>query len=124
MFRCFICMEKLRDARLCPHCSKLCCFMCIRVSNNNDNIDDGDNNNNNNNNNNNDSNNNSSSNYDYDNNNNILSNNYSYDNNNCKNNCIKFVLHFFHSRMFKSILEALEDIQVFFYGPQLVFTQT
>ncbi|XP_014663122.1 PREDICTED: E3 ubiquitin-protein ligase TRIM37-like [Priapulus caudatus] len=23
-------MEKLRDARLCPHCSKLCCFMCIR----------------------------------------------------------------------------------------------
>ena len=32
VFRCFICMEKLRDARLCPHCSKLCCFMCIRVS--------------------------------------------------------------------------------------------
>ena len=31
VFRCFICMEKLRDARLCPHCSKLCCFMCIRV---------------------------------------------------------------------------------------------
>uniref|UniRef100_A0AAQ5YJG5 Tripartite motif containing 37 n=1 Tax=Amphiprion ocellaris TaxID=80972 RepID=A0AAQ5YJG5_AMPOC len=26
VFRCFICMEKLRDARLCPHCSKLCCF--------------------------------------------------------------------------------------------------
>jgi hypothetical protein len=25
-------MEKLRDARLCPHCSKLCCFSCIRVS--------------------------------------------------------------------------------------------
>ncbi|XP_064424899.1 E3 ubiquitin-protein ligase TRIM37 isoform X1 [Latimeria chalumnae] len=23
-------MEKLRDARLCPHCSKLCCFSCIR----------------------------------------------------------------------------------------------
>ncbi|KAI0210216.1 hypothetical protein LSAT2_005054 [Lamellibrachia satsuma] len=23
-------MEKLKDARLCPHCSKLCCFMCIR----------------------------------------------------------------------------------------------
>ncbi|KAK3084726.1 hypothetical protein FSP39_018044 [Pinctada imbricata] len=23
-------MEKLRDARLCPHCSKLCCFTCIR----------------------------------------------------------------------------------------------
>uniref|UniRef100_A0A670Z296 Uncharacterized protein n=1 Tax=Pseudonaja textilis TaxID=8673 RepID=A0A670Z296_PSETE len=33
VFRCFICMEKLRDARLCPHCSKLCCFSCIRVSN-------------------------------------------------------------------------------------------
>ncbi|XP_006819993.1 E3 ubiquitin-protein ligase TRIM37 [Saccoglossus kowalevskii] len=30
VFRCFICMEKLRDTRLCPHCSKLCCFMCIR----------------------------------------------------------------------------------------------
>ena len=30
VFRCFICMEKLRDARLCPHCSKLCCFICIR----------------------------------------------------------------------------------------------
>ncbi|XP_045171295.2 E3 ubiquitin-protein ligase TRIM37-like [Mercenaria mercenaria] len=29
-FRCFICMEKLRDARLCPHCSKLCCYTCIR----------------------------------------------------------------------------------------------
>lgn len=22
-------MEKLRNARLCPHCSKLCCFACI-----------------------------------------------------------------------------------------------
>ncbi len=30
VFRCFICMEKLRDARLCPHCSKLCCHPCIR----------------------------------------------------------------------------------------------
>ncbi|ESO86713.1 hypothetical protein LOTGIDRAFT_128738, partial [Lottia gigantea] len=30
VFRCFICMERLRDARLCPHCSKLCCFACIR----------------------------------------------------------------------------------------------
>uniref|UniRef100_A0A8C1VE05 Tripartite motif containing 37 n=1 Tax=Cyprinus carpio TaxID=7962 RepID=A0A8C1VE05_CYPCA len=30
VFRCFICIEKLRDARLCPHCSKLCCFSCIR----------------------------------------------------------------------------------------------
>lgn len=23
-------MEKLQDAHLCPHCSKLCCYMCIR----------------------------------------------------------------------------------------------
>ena len=30
VFRCFICMEKLRDAHLCPHCSKLCCHVCIR----------------------------------------------------------------------------------------------
>ncbi|XP_063721024.1 uncharacterized protein LOC134847739 isoform X2 [Symsagittifera roscoffensis] len=30
VFRCFICMEKLYDARLCPHCSKLCCYLCIR----------------------------------------------------------------------------------------------
>lgn len=22
-------MEKLQDAHLCPHCSKLCCFLCI-----------------------------------------------------------------------------------------------
>ncbi|XP_058455479.1 uncharacterized protein LOC131432914 isoform X3 [Malaya genurostris] len=29
VFRCFICMEKLQDAHLCPHCSKLCCYMCI-----------------------------------------------------------------------------------------------
>lgn len=29
VFRCFICMEKLQEAHLCPHCSKLCCFMCI-----------------------------------------------------------------------------------------------
>uniref|UniRef100_A0A1I8GPT5 E3 ubiquitin-protein ligase TRIM37 n=1 Tax=Macrostomum lignano TaxID=282301 RepID=A0A1I8GPT5_9PLAT len=32
VFSCFICMERLRDARLCPHCSKLCCFVCICVS--------------------------------------------------------------------------------------------
>ncbi|KAF8569279.1 hypothetical protein P879_04199 [Paragonimus westermani] len=32
VFRCFICMEKLHNARLCPHCSKLCCYKCIRVS--------------------------------------------------------------------------------------------
>ncbi|KAJ8312899.1 hypothetical protein KUTeg_010272 [Tegillarca granosa] len=30
VFRCFICMEKLVEARLCPHCSKLCCFTCIK----------------------------------------------------------------------------------------------
>uniref|UniRef100_A0A1Q3FTQ0 Putative e3 ubiquitin-protein ligase trim37 n=1 Tax=Culex tarsalis TaxID=7177 RepID=A0A1Q3FTQ0_CULTA len=29
VFRCFICMEKLKDAHLCPSCSKLCCFSCI-----------------------------------------------------------------------------------------------
>lgn len=29
VFRCFICMEKLKDAHLCPSCSKLCCFQCI-----------------------------------------------------------------------------------------------
>jgi len=29
VFRCFICMENLNDARLCPHCSKLCCYQCI-----------------------------------------------------------------------------------------------
>lgn len=30
VFRCFICMEKLVDAHLCPHCSKLCCYACVR----------------------------------------------------------------------------------------------
>ena len=30
VFRCFICMERLRNAHLCPHCSKLCCYLCIR----------------------------------------------------------------------------------------------
>ena len=30
VFRCFICMEKLQNAHLCPHCSKLCCYLCIR----------------------------------------------------------------------------------------------
>jgi tripartite motif-containing protein 37 len=29
VFRCFICMEKLQEAHLCPHCSKLCCYICI-----------------------------------------------------------------------------------------------
>ena len=31
VFKCFICMEWPKDARLCPHCSKLCCFQCIKV---------------------------------------------------------------------------------------------
>lgn len=30
VFRCFICMSRVRDARLCPHCSKLCCYQCIK----------------------------------------------------------------------------------------------
>lgn len=29
VFRCFICMEKLQEAHLCPFCSKLCCYGCI-----------------------------------------------------------------------------------------------
>jgi len=29
-FKCFICMEKIQDAHLCPHCSKLCCYSCMR----------------------------------------------------------------------------------------------
>lgn len=29
VFKCFICMEKLTNARLCPRCSKLCCYPCI-----------------------------------------------------------------------------------------------
>ena len=29
VFRCFICMQKLQNAHLCPHCSKLCCHLCI-----------------------------------------------------------------------------------------------
>ncbi|VDK80355.1 unnamed protein product [Dibothriocephalus latus] len=31
VFKCFICMEKLNNTRLCPHCSKLCCYDCITV---------------------------------------------------------------------------------------------
>ncbi|XP_063620639.1 E3 ubiquitin-protein ligase TRIM37-like [Cydia splendana] len=30
VFRCFICMDKLVDAHLCPHCSKLFCYACVR----------------------------------------------------------------------------------------------
>ncbi|KAL5255479.1 hypothetical protein ACHWQZ_G010899 [Mnemiopsis leidyi] len=29
LFRCFICMQPLQSARLCPHCSKLCCAPCV-----------------------------------------------------------------------------------------------
>uniref|UniRef100_A0A0X3PZW0 E3 ubiquitin-protein ligase TRIM37 n=1 Tax=Schistocephalus solidus TaxID=70667 RepID=A0A0X3PZW0_SCHSO len=29
VFKCFICMERLNNTRLCPHCSKLCCYDCI-----------------------------------------------------------------------------------------------
>lgn len=29
VFRCFICMERLCEAHLCPHCSKPCCLECI-----------------------------------------------------------------------------------------------
>ncbi|CAF1625362.1 unnamed protein product, partial [Rotaria magnacalcarata] len=32
IFRYLICMEKLSDDYLCPHCSKLCCYPCIRVN--------------------------------------------------------------------------------------------
>ena len=31
LFRCFICMQPLQSARLCPHCSKLCCAPCVEV---------------------------------------------------------------------------------------------
>ncbi|KAI3384812.1 hypothetical protein SNEBB_009065 [Seison nebaliae] len=30
VFHCFICMEILVDAHICPSCSKLCCFSCIK----------------------------------------------------------------------------------------------
>ena len=29
LFRCFICLGRVSDARLCPSCSKLCCALCI-----------------------------------------------------------------------------------------------
>jgi len=30
VFKCFICINTVEDARLCPSCSKLCCYQCIR----------------------------------------------------------------------------------------------
>ncbi|KAI6656409.1 E3 ubiquitin-protein ligase TRIM37 [Oopsacas minuta] len=30
VFCCYICLERLQDTRLCPKCSKMCCFQCIR----------------------------------------------------------------------------------------------
>ena len=30
VFRCYICLGRLQDTRLCPKCSKMCCFQCIR----------------------------------------------------------------------------------------------
>jgi len=32
VFRCCICLDMVQNARLCPHCSKLCCYECIRRS--------------------------------------------------------------------------------------------
>ena len=32
LLRCYICMERLSDATICPHCSKLGCFSCIEVN--------------------------------------------------------------------------------------------
>ncbi|XP_045485019.1 E3 ubiquitin-protein ligase TRIM37-like isoform X6 [Pieris rapae] len=29
-FRCFICIDKIVDAHLCPHCSNLFCYVCVR----------------------------------------------------------------------------------------------
>lgn len=31
LLRCYICMERLTDASVCPNCSKLGCYACIRV---------------------------------------------------------------------------------------------
>ena len=28
---CYICADRLRDASLCPHCSKMGCYTCIKV---------------------------------------------------------------------------------------------
>lgn len=30
IFRCFICFGRVKNAQMCPHCSKLCCGSCIK----------------------------------------------------------------------------------------------
>ena len=34
LLSCYICADQLRDASLCPHCSKIGCYLCIKVSTN------------------------------------------------------------------------------------------
>lgn len=29
LFRCFICFGTVKNAQMCPNCSKLCCYLCI-----------------------------------------------------------------------------------------------
>ena len=31
LLNCFICLQKVRNAVMCPQCSKLCCEQCIKV---------------------------------------------------------------------------------------------
>ena len=31
IFNCYICFGKVRNAVMCPQCSKLCCEQCIKV---------------------------------------------------------------------------------------------
>lgn len=31
LISCYICFGKVKNAVLCPHCSKLCCEQCIKV---------------------------------------------------------------------------------------------
>lgn len=30
IFKCFICFGRVKNAQMCPHCSKLCCNNCIK----------------------------------------------------------------------------------------------
>ena len=30
IFKCFICLGRVKNAQMCPHCSKLCCNNCIK----------------------------------------------------------------------------------------------
>ena len=32
IFKCFICLNKVQNAVMCPNCSKLCCSGCIKVA--------------------------------------------------------------------------------------------